>query len=87
MARGIAASIANLLEDIYGVAQRADEVSADPRLLGSALAIGIVTSMIAAWLPARKRGARRSGAGAAEGQVPGAVGRREPRAPARRGGV
>ena len=43
----------NMLEGIYGVAERAEEVSADPRLLGAAIAIGISTSMIAAWLPAR----------------------------------
>jgi putative ABC transport system permease protein len=53
MARGMVGSISNMLEGIYGVAERAEEVSADPRLLGAAIAIGITTSMIAAWLPAR----------------------------------
>ncbi len=53
MARGMVGSISTMLEGIYGVAERAEEVSADPRLLGSAVAIGVVTSMIAAWLPAR----------------------------------
>src|SRR5918994_1822558 len=53
MARGMVGSISNMLEGIYGVAERAEEVSADPRLLSAALAIGIATSMIAAWLPAR----------------------------------
>ena len=53
MARGMVGSISNMLEGIYGVAERAEEVSADPKLLGAAIAIGIVTSMIAAWLPAR----------------------------------
>jgi putative ABC transport system permease protein len=53
MARGMVGSISNMLEGIYGVAERAEEVSADPRLLSAAIAIGIVTSMIAAWLPAR----------------------------------
>lgn len=53
MARGMVGSISNMLEGIYGVAERVDEVSADPRLLGAAIAIGIATSMIAAWLPAR----------------------------------
>ena len=53
MARGMVGSISNMLEGIYGVAERAEEVSADPRLLGAAIAIGVVTSMIAAWLPAR----------------------------------
>jgi putative ABC transport system permease protein len=53
MARGMVGSISNMLEGIYGVAERAEDVSADPRLLGAAVAIGIATSMIAAWLPAR----------------------------------
>jgi putative ABC transport system permease protein len=53
MARGMVGSISNMLEGIYGVAERAEEVSGDPRLLGSALAIGVITSMVAAWLPAR----------------------------------
>ena len=53
MARGVVGSISNMLEGIYGVAERAEEVSADPRLLGAAIVIGIATSMIAAWLPAR----------------------------------
>jgi putative ABC transport system permease protein len=53
MARAMVGSISSMLEGIYGVAERADEVSADPRLLGTALAIGMVTSMVAAWLPAR----------------------------------
>jgi putative ABC transport system permease protein len=53
MARAMVGSISSMLEGIYGVAERADEVSADPRLLGTALAAGVLTSMLAAWLPAR----------------------------------
>ena len=53
MARGMVGSISSMLEGIYGVAERAEEVSADPRLLATAMAIGVATSMIAAWLPAR----------------------------------
>ena len=54
MARGMVGSISNMLEGIYGVAERAEEVSADPRLLGScASRSASSTSMIAAWLPAR----------------------------------
>ena len=53
LARGFAGSLGTVLEDIYGVAQRAEEVSADPALLASALAAGIVTSLIAAWIPSR----------------------------------
>src|SRR5204863_1559888 len=52
-ARAMVGTISGMLEGIYGVAERAEEVSADPRLLGGALAIGVFTSMMAAWLPAR----------------------------------
>src|SRR5207253_6551950 len=41
IAHGIAASIGTLLSDVYGVAQRADEIATNPRLLGLALVIGI----------------------------------------------
>jgi putative ABC transport system permease protein len=53
LARSMMGTIASMLEGIYGVAERAEEVSADPLLLASAMGIGIATSMIAAWLPAR----------------------------------
>lgn len=53
IARGISSALGDFLGEIYGVAQRADEVSSDPRLLLAALAMGVVTSLIAAWIPAR----------------------------------
>jgi putative ABC transport system permease protein len=53
IARGIAASIGNLISDVYGVAQRADEIATSPWLLGAALAIGVATSIVAALIPAR----------------------------------
>ncbi len=53
IARGIAASIGTLISDVYGVAQRADDLATDPRLLGGALLIGISTSIVAALIPAR----------------------------------
>ncbi len=53
IARGIAASIGTLITDVYGVAQRADEVATRPALLAFALAIGIATSIVAALIPAR----------------------------------
>ena len=53
IARAISASLGNFLGEIYGVAQKADEVSSDPRLLLGALLMGAVTSVIAAWIPAR----------------------------------
>ena len=53
IARGISASLGDFLGEIYGVAQRADEIASDPKLLFGALAMGVVTSLIAAWIPAR----------------------------------
>ncbi len=53
IAQGIAASIGTLIGDVYGVAQHVEEASTSPRLLWLALAIGIVTSMVAAFIPAR----------------------------------
>jgi putative ABC transport system permease protein len=53
IARGIAASIGTLISDVYGVAQHTDEIASNPGLLTMALVIGIVTSMIAAAIPAR----------------------------------
>ncbi len=54
IARGIAASIGDLISDVYGVAQRANEVATSPWLLAGAIVIGIATSMVAAVIPARQ---------------------------------
>lgn len=53
IARGIAGYIGGILGEIYGVAQRAEEISTNPVLLIGAIAIGIVTSLVAGLLPAR----------------------------------
>src|SRR5258708_4000984 len=53
MARGMAGYIGGLLAEVYGVAQRADNISINPWLLAAAIAMGVVTSLIAAVLPAR----------------------------------
>jgi putative ABC transport system permease protein len=53
LARGIAAYVSGLLGRVYGVAQKAEELSTQPKLLAGAMLIGIVTSIIAAWIPAR----------------------------------
>jgi putative ABC transport system permease protein len=53
IARAIAASIGTLIADVYGVAQHTDEIATSPILLGTALALGVATSMIAASIPAR----------------------------------
>jgi len=57
IARAIAASIGTLISDVYGVAQRADELATSPWLLAIALIIGVVTSVIAAAIPARSAAA------------------------------
>lgn len=53
IARGLAGYLSAFLGEVYGVAQRAEEISADPRLLAASLVIGVVTSLIAGWIPAR----------------------------------
>src|SRR5262249_24942848 len=53
IARGIAASIGTLIADVYGVAQHTDDIATSPQLLAGALALGVATSMIAAFIPAR----------------------------------
>ncbi len=54
IARGVAQSLGKMFGEMYGVAQRADELSTDPRLLLGALALGVVTSLIAGVIPARQ---------------------------------
>ena len=53
MARAGAAYIAALTQEIYGVAQSIEQVSVPPGLLAGALVLGVVTSMVSAWIPAR----------------------------------
>lgn len=57
MARGIAKYIGALTADIYGVAQQVDDVDIQPWVLGSAVLLGIATSMVAAFIPARNAAA------------------------------
>jgi putative ABC transport system permease protein len=53
LSRGIAAYISALLGDVYGLAQRAEELSGDPKLVAAAMALGVAASVVASWLPAR----------------------------------
>jgi putative ABC transport system permease protein len=53
IAHGIAASIGGLITDVYGVAQRTDEIARNPWLLVAAVAIGVATSLVGAVIPAR----------------------------------
>ncbi len=54
IARGIAASIGDLINDVYGVAQHAEEIATRPALLAVALVLGVATSIVAAFIPARQ---------------------------------
>jgi putative ABC transport system permease protein len=53
MARGMAGYIGGLLTNIYGVAQSAGGITLDPRLVAAAIAMGLLTSLVAAVIPAR----------------------------------
>jgi len=53
LARGMTGYISTLFEGVYGIAERADEVSADPRVMAVALAMGVTTSLVAGFIPAR----------------------------------
>lgn len=53
LARGMAGYLSTFLGEVYGVAQRTEEVAADPQLLLFAVAVGVATSIVAAWIPAR----------------------------------
>jgi putative ABC transport system permease protein len=53
LSRSVATSIATLFGDVYGVSQQAGELATDPVVLSLAFAAGIVTSVVAAAIPAR----------------------------------
>jgi putative ABC transport system permease protein len=54
IARGIAASIGQLIGEVYGVAQQADDLATSPALLLVAMGIGVITSVVAAAVPAHQ---------------------------------
>lgn len=53
IAKAMAGYIGSYLGEIYGVAQRTDEIATNPVLLLTALGLGIGTSLLAAIIPAR----------------------------------
>jgi putative ABC transport system permease protein len=53
IARGMAGFIGSYLGEVYGVAQRTEEITTNPKLLLIAAAMGVATSILAAVLPAR----------------------------------
>ena len=53
MARAMSGYIGGMLTEIYGVAQSPGDLTLDPWLIGTAVAMGLVTSLVAAVIPAR----------------------------------
>lgn len=53
IARIIASAIGGLVGNVYGVSQQAMDIATRPAVLGSALAIGMLTSLVAGVIPAR----------------------------------
>ncbi len=70
MARAMAGYIGGFLEDIYGVAQRAGDISLDPKLVGGGGGDGRDHEPGRGGDSRAQRRARRSGEGVAEGQIP-----------------
>ncbi len=52
IARGMTSYIGSLLGEIFGVAQKADEISTNPILMTFAVVLGVITSVVAAIIPA-----------------------------------
>jgi putative ABC transport system permease protein len=53
IARAMTGYIGSLLGQIYGIAQKADEISTNPVLLMFAVVLGVIASVVAALIPAR----------------------------------
>jgi putative ABC transport system permease protein len=53
IAKLMAAGLSQFLGELYGVVQRADEIATDPLLLTGSFILGVITSVIAGWLPAQ----------------------------------
>ena len=53
MASMIMNHMSGVLEQTAGVAQRVTELAIDPRLIVAGIAVGVATSIFAAWIPAR----------------------------------
>src|SRR5271170_2596489 len=53
IARGMTGYIGALLGEVFGIAQKAEEISTNPRLMIFAVLLGVITSVVAAFIPAR----------------------------------
>jgi putative ABC transport system permease protein len=49
----VSSYMGDLTQQVAGVSQRVEEIAIDPWLIAFALTIGLVTSVVAAWIPAR----------------------------------
>lgn len=53
IARLMTGYIGALLGEVFGIAEKADEISTNPLLMGFAVVLGVITSVVAAFIPAR----------------------------------
>ena len=53
LSRGLALYIAGLIAGVYGIAERTTEIATEPRLMLFGLLMGVATSVIAGFIPAR----------------------------------
>ena len=53
LSRGLAIYISSLIAGVYGIAERTTEVARDPSLMMVGLVMGVVTSVVAGFIPAR----------------------------------
>ncbi len=53
IARAMTAYLGAYMGEMYGIAEKADELAANPWMLAGAMAAGVLTSILAAWFPAR----------------------------------
>src|SRR5262249_29525940 len=53
MATVVTSYMSAVLEEAAGLAQRVTELVVDPKLIAGGIVIGVVTSVFAAWIPAR----------------------------------
>ena len=53
IARAMTGSIGQLIQGVYGIAQQPEDLTIDSRLMAAAIVMGVVTSIVAAFIPAR----------------------------------
>ena len=78
LARGLALYISGLIAGVYGIAERTTEIATEPRLMLIGLLMGVVTSVVAGWIPARNASRVDPIQALQKGRDQVALGRREP---------